>query len=163
METSKDIVFSKELVSKYEKNHDEKSFWNKIKKFGSKIGVAPIYLVFLLYHSIKSSSISMVNKAPILGALGYFISFIDIVPDVTPLVGYCDDMSVVIGALALIATQITEEIREKAKNSTRNIFPTITDDEFSVIDNMYKKSGEAVSAAKSIKNMKKDSRDKVNK
>ena len=163
METNDDVVFSNELVSKYEKQHNEESFWKKIKKVGSKIGVTPIYLAFLLYHSIRSKSIPVVNKAPIVGALGYFISLIDIVPDVTPLVGYCDDMSVVIGALALIATQITEEIREKAKNSTRNIFPTITDDEFSVIDNMYKKSGEAVSAAKSIKNMKKDSRDKVNK
>ena len=163
METNDDVVFSNELVSKYEKQHNEESFWKKIKKVGSKIGVTPIYLAFLLYHSIRSKSIPVVNKAPIVGALGYFISLIDIVPDVTPLVGYCDDVSVIVGALALIATQITEEIREEAKESAQRIFPDITDEEFSVIDNMYKKSGEAVSAAKSIKNMKKDSRDKVNK
>lgn len=86
MEANNDVVFSNELVAKYEKEHDKKSFWNKIKKVGSKIGVTPIYLVFLLYHSIKSKSIPIVNKAPIVGVLGYFISFIDIVPDITPLV-----------------------------------------------------------------------------
>lgn len=162
METNDDVVFSNELVSKYEKQHSEESFWNKIKKVGSKIGVTPIYLVFLLYHSLKSKSIPIVNKAPIVGALGYFISLIDIVPDVTPLVGYCDDVSVILGALALIATQITEEIREEAKDSARRIFPYITDEEFSVIDNMYKKSGEVVKAADSIKQMKKDTRNKSN-
>lgn len=162
MKTNDDVVFSNELVSKYEKQHREDSFWNKIKKVGSKIGVTPIYLVFLLYHSIKSKSIPIVNKAPIVGALGYFISLIDIVPDVTPLVGYCDDVSVIVGALALIATKITEEIRDEARKSVRRIFPDITDEEFSVIDNMYKKSGEAIKAADSIKQMKNDTRNKSN-
>lgn len=158
METNDDVVFSNELVSKYEKQHNEESFWKKIKKVGSKIGVTPIYLAFLLYHSIRSKSIPVVNKAPIVGALGYFISLIDIVPDVTPLVGYCDDVSVIVGALALIATQITEEIREEAKESAQRIFPDITDEEFSVIDNMYKKSGEVVNSANFMKTIKNDTR-----
>ena len=158
MEMNNDVVFSNELVSKYEKEHDEKKFWNKIKKVGAKIGVTPIYLVFLLYHAIKSKSIPMVNKAPIVGALGYFISFIDIVPDITPLVGYCDDMTIVVGALAVIATQITEEIREDAKASTRKIFPEITDEEFTIIDSIYNKSVKVVNNANSIKDIKKDTR-----
>ena len=159
MEINDDVVFSNELVSKYEKQHSEENFWKKIKKVGSKIGVTPIYLAFLLYHSIKSKSIPIVNKAPIVGALGYFISLIDIVPDVTPLVGYCDDISVIVGALAALATQITEEIRQEAKESVRRIFPDITDEEFSVIDNMYKKSGEVVNSANFIKTIKNDTRD----
>lgn len=158
MEANNDVIFSNELVGKYEKEHDEKRFWNKIKKVGSKIGVTPIYLVFLLYHAIKSKSIPMVNKAPIAGALGYFISVIDIVPDITPLVGYCDDVTIVVGALAAIATQITEEIREEAKASTRKIFPEITDEEFTIIDSMYNKSVKVVNNANSIKDIKKDTR-----
>ena len=158
MEANNDVIFSNELVGKYEKEHDEKRFWNKIKKVGSKIGVTPIYLVFSLYHAIKSKSIPMVNKAPIAGALGYFISVIDIVPDITPLVGYCDDVTIVVGALAAIATQITEEIREEAKASTRKIFPEITDEEFTIIDSMYNKSVKVVNNANSIKDIKKDTR-----
>ncbi len=108
----------------------KKKFWNKIKKVGAKIGVTPIYLVFLLYYSIKSKSIPMINKAPIVGALGDFISFIDIMTDITPLLGYCDDLTIVLGVLEVISTQITEEIREEAKASTRKIFPEIKDEEF---------------------------------
>ncbi len=158
MKINNEVVFSNDLVSKYEKEHDENKFWNKIKKVGSKIGVTPIYLVFILYHSIKSSSIPIMNKAPIIGALGYFTSFIDVVPDITPLVGYCDDLTIIVGALAAIATQITEEIREEAKGSARKIFPEITDEEFTIIDNMYKKSGDAVNTANTMKKMKKDTR-----
>jgi len=155
-----DVVFSEEIVSKYEDEHNEKSFWSKIKTVGTKIGVTPIYLVFLLYHSIMSKSISFVTKAPLVGALGYFISMIDGIPDLTPFLGYCDDVSIVVGALALIANQITEEVREEAKNSTRKIFPDITDEEFSLIDNMYKKSSDIYTQANNIKNMKKDTRKK---
>jgi uncharacterized membrane protein YkvA (DUF1232 family) len=163
MAANEEVVFSEELVSKYEKNHNEEGFWDKIKKVGTKIGVAPIYLVFLLYHSLISKSIPFVSKAPIAGALGYFISLIDGVPDLTPFVGYCDDVGVVVGALAIVATQITEEIRNQAKSSARKMFPDITDEEFSVIDNMYKKSGEAVNAAKDMKQAKKDTRSKTKK
>ena len=158
MKINNEVVFSNELVSKYEKEHDENKFWNKIKKVGSKIGVTPIYLVFLLYHSIKSSSIPMMNKAPIIGALGYFISFIDVVPDITLLVGYCDDVTIIVGALAAIATQI----REEAKGSARKIFPEITDEEFSIIDNMYKKSEDVVNIANTMKEIKKDTRNNKN-
>jgi len=154
------VIFTKEIVSKYENKHDEKGFWEKIKKVGTKIGVTPIYLVFLLYHSLMSKSISIAAKAPIAGALGYFISLVDIVPDLTPVIGYCDDMSIVVGALGVIATQITEEIRWEAKNSTRKIFPNITDEEFIIIDKMYNKSAQVLNDAKSMKENKHNIRTK---
>ncbi|CEQ18973.1 YkvA family protein [Paraclostridium sordellii] len=136
MKIKEDIVFSNELIDKYEKQHDENKFWIKIKKVGTNIGVKPMYLVFLLYHSLMSKSISITSKSPIAGALGYFLSFIDIIPDLTPVLGYCDDVSVIMGALGLIATQITEKIREDAKNSTKKIFPNITEAEFKLIDSI---------------------------
>lgn len=111
-----------ELIEKYKKEHNEKKFWIKIKKVGTKIGAANIYLVFLLYHALISKSIPITSKAPIVGALGYFISFIDIIPDLTPILGYCDDVSIIIGSLGLIVSQITDEIRSSAKLSTRIIF-----------------------------------------
>lgn len=136
MEIKEKLVFSKELLDKYEKEHDEHKFWVKIKKVGTNIGVTPIYLVFLLYHSLISKSIPMNSKAPIVGALGYFISFIDIIPDLTPILGYCDDVSIIIGALGLIASQITEEIKENAKDSTKKVFPNISESEFNIIDTL---------------------------
>lgn len=42
MNINEDIIFTQEIVSKYENKHDEKGFWEKIKKVGrvqEKIGV----------------------------------------------------------------------------------------------------------------------------
>lgn len=135
--------FEKES-KKYQEKYDENKFLNKITDYGKKIGVTPIYLVFLLYHSMKSKQISTFAKAPIAGAIAYFVSFVDFLPDITPFVGYCDDVTIIVGSLAVIASQITDEIREQAKESTRKIFPNVTDEEFSIIDDMYKKGAQNV-------------------
>lgn len=132
------VNLSKELINKYKKEHSEKKFWIKMKRAGTKLGVTPVYLVFLLYHSLMSKDIPIASKAPITGALGYFISFIDVMPDLTPILGYCDDVSVIIGALVLISTQVNKKIIQDARDSTRKIFVNITDEEFSCIDNFYK-------------------------
>ncbi|MFI3211078.1 MAG: hypothetical protein R3Y64_08565, partial [Peptostreptococcaceae bacterium] len=58
---------------KYEKKYDENKFMDKINKYGKKIGITPIYLVFLLYHSLKSKEMPLRNKAPLFGAMGYFV------------------------------------------------------------------------------------------
>lgn len=138
MKNINEVALSKDLIDKYKKEHNEKKFWSKMKKIGTKIGVTPVYLVFLLYHSFMSKDIPITSKAPLTGALGYFISFIDVIPDLTPILGYCDDITVVIGALALIESKITDEIRDNAKNSTRKIFANINEKEFSLIDDLYK-------------------------
>lgn len=128
------------VYKEYSKDYNEENFYNKIKKYGKKIGITPIYLSFLIFHSIKSKEIPTFMKAPLLGAIGYFVSFIDFLPDLTPIIGYCDDVTIIVSSLVLISTKITPTIREEAKYSTRKIFPNVTNEEFSIIDNMYKKS-----------------------
>lgn len=76
----------------------------------------------------------MNSKVAIVGARGYFISFIHIIPDLIPILGYCDDVSIIIGSLVLMASQITEEIKENAKNSTKKVFPNINESEFKIIN-----------------------------
>ncbi|WP_211605080.1 YkvA family protein [Vreelandella arcis] len=45
-------------------------------------------------------------KTTIYGALGYFISPVDAIPDLAPIVGYADDIGVLAGALAMVAAHI---------------------------------------------------------
>lgn len=147
-----------DISNKYTKEYNEESFFGKIKKYGKKIGVTPIYLSFLLFHSVKSKEIPLYMKAPLFGALGYFVSFIDIVPDLAPFVGYCDDVGVIVSSLLLISTQITYTIRQDAKESTRKIFPDVTDEEFLVIDSMYDKTIKNIKTAKDVRDYRFDTR-----
>ena len=48
------------------------------------------------------------------GALGYFISPIDVIPDFIPVVGFTDDIGVLAAAVVMAASYIDAEARAKA-------------------------------------------------
>lgn len=67
--------------------------WNKIKNVAQKAGIKVVYAVLLLYYVATDGNVPAGDKAKIWGALGYFILPIDLIPDITPIVGYTDDMT----------------------------------------------------------------------
>ncbi len=99
----------------YVKHFSEEDFWGKILRYGKEAGVKLTYGALLLYYTFKKPSVPKATKATILGALGYFISPLDIVPDFIPIAGYGDDLSVVIGALIIVATYIDTESKQLAR------------------------------------------------
>lgn len=48
-------------------------------------------------------------KVIIVGALGYLISLIDAIPDLTPIIGLADDLVVITAAIAQITVHILPE------------------------------------------------------
>ena len=109
-------------TSEYEQHYDENSFWNKVLNIAKKAGIKVIYVALLLYYTLKSSHVSNTDKAIIIGALGYFILPIDIIPDYIPFIGYTDDMTVLIYAYRRVKSNIDDNIREKAKYKLNSIF-----------------------------------------
>ena len=77
-------------------------------------------MALLLYNVLESTTISVMDKATIYGALGYFISPIDIVPDIFPLVELSDDKAVLSWALSGVKNIITDLTREKLKNKIKD-------------------------------------------
>ena len=106
----------------YEKHYNESSFWNKVASYAKKAGTKLIYIALLLYYTLKSSNVSLKDKAIISGALGYFILPIDIIPDYIPIIGYTDDFTVLYYAYKRVKSKIDDSIREKAKNKLNSIF-----------------------------------------
>ena len=76
-------------------------------------------MALLLYYVLESKTNSVTDKATIYGALGYFISPIDIVPDIFPLVELSDDIDVLTWALSGVKL-ITDLTREKLKNKIKD-------------------------------------------
>ena len=64
-------------IEKYEKDYNESSFWDKIKKFAAKLGVKPLYITFLLYYSLPKASIIdktiIFTKRPVIFSLNIVI------------------------------------------------------------------------------------------
>ena len=106
----------------YEKHYNEESFWEKVKKFAVKAGGKVIYLALKLYFALQSEKIPTWAKGIIIGALGYFILPIDLIPDVMPVVGFTDDFGVLAAAIAAVAAYIDDDVRAKAKGKMRDWF-----------------------------------------
>jgi uncharacterized membrane protein YkvA (DUF1232 family) len=111
-----------ENQNEFEKAYSENSFWDKIKNFAKVAGQEVIGKALQLYYALQDSNTPAWAKAVIISALGYFISPIDAVPDITPLVGYADDAGVLTAALATVASYITDDIKQKAKAKLKEWF-----------------------------------------
>ena len=106
----------------YAKNYSEDSLWDKVRDNVSAIGLTVIYKAFQLYYVAQSDACPMKVKAGIIGALGYLISPIDLIPDLIPVVGYTDDAAAIAFALTAAQMYITDEIKQQAKDRMREIF-----------------------------------------
>ena len=118
--TEEDI--QNENMDEYAKNYSENGLWDKVRDNVSSIGVTVIYKAFQLYYVAQSDTCPMKIKAGIIGALGYLISPIDLVPDLIPVVGYTDDAAAIAFAITAAQMYITDEIKEKAKARMREFF-----------------------------------------
>jgi uncharacterized membrane protein YkvA (DUF1232 family) len=108
--------------STYANNYSSVGFWNKIKKYTKRIGEEVLEKSLTLYFALDSPKCSATDKAIIYGALGYLISPIDLVPDLTPALGYTDDAGVIAGALVKISGAIDSSVKEKARKRTKEFF-----------------------------------------
>ncbi len=117
------------MENEYSKYYSEKSLWEKIKKFSKSAGVKVIYGVLLLFYVMKDKSVGVKTKITIAAALGYFILPTDGIFDLTPLIGYTDDLGVLIFALSQISANITPEVKEKARQKLNEWFGEIDENE----------------------------------
>ena len=113
---------------KYQEEYSEDSFWEKIKGVLKTAGLPLIYKALQLYYVMLKPECPMHIKAAIVGALGYFISPIDLIPDIIPVVGFTDDLGAVASALLLAHMYIDEDVKRKARETIDNIFGKGTSD-----------------------------------
>ncbi len=109
-------------MSKHEKDYSEQGFWDKVQNYAAKAGVTLIYKALQLYYVAQSPDCPMKVKAGIYSALGYFILPLDIIPDVTPVVGFSDDLAAIGMALVLAQAYLTPEVDAQAKERIVSIF-----------------------------------------
>ena len=109
-------------IQRYQGHYSEQKFSGKLTKVAKRAGQKIVYAVLLLYYVLKVPSVPKKDKATILGALGYFILPLDLLPDVLPVVGFTDDLSAILLALHAIWKNITPEVKELAASKAREIF-----------------------------------------
>jgi len=88
-------------------------------QFLDKLSTKGLYIILLLYYTYQSKEVPSWSKKIIIGSLAYLLNPIDAIPDLTPILGMTDDLSVLAFGLVTIACYISDDIREKAEKKLR--------------------------------------------
>ncbi len=70
----------------------------------------------------------MKAKGIIIGALGYFIFPIDLIPDLIPVAGYSDDIAGLLLALGQVSMYVDESVKREARSKIKTWFD-VSDEE----------------------------------
>ena len=118
---------------KYSGKFSTNDFVEKISRIAKRAGAKLVYAALLLYYTLQSDKVSTADKAIIIGALGYLISPLDVIPDAIPIAGLTDDLAVVIYVLKKVWDSVDETIQQKAKSKLSKWFD---EDEIKEIDDL---------------------------
>jgi len=118
---------SEKVTQNMDKYYSDDGFWSKLKKVGKKAGEKTVYYSLLLFYAAKDPAVPKSSKMIILGALGYLIFPIDLIPDFIPVVGLADDATVIAAAVFKVIQHIDDDIKNKAKQKSKEIFGDAAD------------------------------------
>ncbi|MGD9723993.1 MAG: YkvA family protein [Pirellulales bacterium] len=106
----------------FSQQYSDPKFWDKLLGYAKAAGSEVVERALQLYYGAQDPHTPAWAKAVIIGALGYFITPTDAVPDLIPAVGYSDDLGVLVLALATVALYITPAVREQARKKLKEWF-----------------------------------------
>ncbi|WP_314662822.1 YkvA family protein [Prevotella aurantiaca] len=121
-------------LNKYKEKFTKNDFIEKIQRIAKRAGAKLVYAALILYYSIDSDKVSFKEKAIIIGALGYLITPLDIMPDAIPLAGLSDDLGVLIYVLRKVWDYVDDEAKQKAKDKLSQWFDK---DEMKATENLF--------------------------
>jgi len=104
-----------ETNTDFSAQYSEESFWEKTRTYAKQAGEGVLEPALKMYYAVLDKDTPAWAKTTIVASLGYFISPVDAVPDVIPVVGYTDDFGVLFAAVATVAAHIKEEHVQKAR------------------------------------------------
>lgn len=107
--------FMKKQLSRFRAFFSENAFFSKLANFGRSLGTKTVYTSLLLYYAYKRKDTPSWAKRIVLGALGYLVVPLDVIPDLSPFIGYTDDIGILSFALVTVAAYVNDEVKEKAR------------------------------------------------
>ena len=88
--------------------------WRTLKKVALRAGRQTLLSALILFYCLKDRDTPKWAKGVIVGALGYLILPVDLIPDILPGAGYGDDWGAIVAALAAVAAYIKDDHKAKA-------------------------------------------------
>lgn len=106
----------------YKDKFTQSEFIEKISHIAKRAGAKLMYAALILYYTLQNENVSVKDKAIIIGALGYLISPLDVIPDAIPIAGLGDDMAVLVYVLHKVLGNISDDVKKKAHDKLSKWF-----------------------------------------
>lgn len=107
---------------KYQDSYSSNGFLDKIGHIAKRAGAKLVYAALVLYYTLQSNAVPIKDKAIIIGALGYLISPLDVIPDAIPIAGLGDDLAVLLYVLRKVWGNVPEDVKNKAHDKLSKWF-----------------------------------------
>ncbi len=126
---------------KYKDKFTQSGFVEKISRVAKRAGARFVYAALILFYTLQSDKVSIKDKAIIIGALGYLISPLDVMPDAIPIAGLSDDLAVLIYVLHKVWNDVSDEVKAKAHAKLSQWFD---EDEIDDANNIFENTDDAM-------------------
>ena len=101
----------------------EHGFRHKLQRYALAAGGHVVEKALWLYFAARRPDCPAWAKVTVYGTLGYFISMVDAIPDVTPVLGYTDDLALMTLAVATLASYVDDAVKQRAADVMARYFP----------------------------------------
>lgn len=127
-------VKNKINLDRYRRFFSERNFWSIIGRFAQRLGIKTVYSALLMYYAYRRKDTPFWAKNVVIGVLGYLLAPLDFLPDLTPLVGFTDDIGMLSFGLVTIAAYINQDVREQARARLAKWFPKFVESDLQEVE-----------------------------
>ncbi len=99
--------------------------WHTLKKVAIRAARKTLLSALVLFYCLKDADTPKWAKGIIVGALGYLILPLDLIPDILPGIGYGDDWGAIVAALASVAVYIKDDHKAKAQAQVETLLGSL--------------------------------------
>ena len=102
-------------LKRYAEHYDEDKFWDKAKSLPRTAVGKVLEKALIARELLLDGGTPLWAKAALIGVLGYFVMPLDMVPDVVPVFGFADDLTMLTLVLANLDVLATDEVVARAR------------------------------------------------
>lgn len=122
------------LLAKYKSRFSLKTWWNFLPAQAKRMGHKAVYSALLLYNAYQQPDTPHWAKSIILGALGYLLTPIDALPDLTPILGFTDDLGILSFGLVTVACYVDQDVRQTSRTKLTSWFNEVSEEDLNSVD-----------------------------
>lgn len=120
----------------YADRFSEFGFWKTLSRYARKIGLKSVYSALLLFYAYRQPETPYWAKRIVLGTLGYLLAPFDAIPDLSPIIGFTDDIGILSFGLVTVAAYINDKVRQEARDKIKRWFGEVEHKELEEVDKL---------------------------